>query len=134
MAKLDSAERDKLPASAFAIPEKRAYPIHDQNHAHAALSMVSAHGTPDEKSRVRSAVARRYPGIVQDSVQGPEQADPPGPGGMDQSSALNSSAGAGPSAQGGTPKPKPQPAPKKPWRDQLDDEMDQKVKALTRRK
>lgn len=61
-AKLTAAERDKLPDSDFAGPD-RSYPIHDENHARAALSEVAQHGTPEEKARVRAAVKRRYPGI-----------------------------------------------------------------------
>jgi hypothetical protein len=62
-ARLKAAQRDKLGKGEFAIPEKRAYPIHDENHARAALSMVAKHGSPEEKARVRAAVKRRYPGI-----------------------------------------------------------------------
>ena len=58
--KLTAKERKKLPKSAFAIPEKRKYPIHDENHARAALTYVARYGTPEEKKRVRAAVCRRY--------------------------------------------------------------------------
>jgi hypothetical protein len=61
MAELSTARRERLPDSAFAIPERRAYPIHDRTHARNALARVSQHGTPDEKRRVRAAVHRRYP-------------------------------------------------------------------------
>lgn len=47
----------------FAIPESRKYPIHDASHARSALSMVAKHGTPEEKERVRAAVAKKWPGI-----------------------------------------------------------------------
>lgn len=60
MTRLNTARRDALPDSAFAIPEKRAYPVQDKGHAQAAVGEVQAHGTPDEKSRVRSAVKRRF--------------------------------------------------------------------------
>lgn len=63
---MNMRERDALPKTAFAIPEKRAYPIHDEKHAKMALSMVAAHGTPEEKNRVRSAVKKKFPGIKQD--------------------------------------------------------------------
>ncbi len=63
--KLTYKARKGLPKSSFAIPEKRKYPIHDESHARNALSRVSAHGTPEEKRRVRAAVKRRYPGIEQ---------------------------------------------------------------------
>lgn len=60
-AKLKSAERNKLPKGSFAIPESRSYPIHDESHARAALSMVAKHGSDSEKRRVQAAVYRRYP-------------------------------------------------------------------------
>lgn len=63
MAKLTYGQRKKLPKSSFAIPEERKYPIHDKAHARNALARVAAYGTPEEKRRVRAAVARRYPDI-----------------------------------------------------------------------
>jgi hypothetical protein len=60
MAKLTTATRDALPDSAFAIPEKRAYPIPDRSHGANALSRVSENGTPEEKARVRGAVKRKF--------------------------------------------------------------------------
>lgn len=61
MARLTAKERNALPKSSFAIPEQRAYPIHNESHARDALARVAANGTPDEKRRVRAAVHRRYP-------------------------------------------------------------------------
>lgn len=63
MARLNAATRRALPASDFAEPGKRGYPIEDKGHAEAALSEVSQHGTPAEKREVRSAVHRRYPNM-----------------------------------------------------------------------
>ncbi len=40
MAKLTKEQRDKLPDSAFAIPEKRKWPIFDRGHAIAALTRI----------------------------------------------------------------------------------------------
>lgn len=60
MAKLTSATRNALPASAFVFPETRRYPIHDQAHARDALARSS--GKPEEAA-VRAAVRRRFPGI-----------------------------------------------------------------------
>lgn len=65
--RLTTQQRKNLRKSQFAIPEDRAYPIHDISHARNALARVSQHGTPEEKRRVRAAVARRYPGISQSS-------------------------------------------------------------------
>ena len=52
-----------LPKDAFAIPEKRKYPIHDISHARNALARVSGFGSEWEKQRerVRAAVYDRYP-------------------------------------------------------------------------
>ena len=66
MAQLTAHERNRLPEDAFALPG-RAYPIHDENHARAALTDVSRVGSPEEKRKVRAAVALRYPNI---DVQG----------------------------------------------------------------
>lgn len=63
MATLHAAERKRLSASDFAIPETRSYPIMDEAHARDALARVSEFGSPDEKTRVRAAVKRRFPAI-----------------------------------------------------------------------
>lgn len=60
MAKLSSAERDKLPDDDFAL-SGRHYPIHDRNHALAALTDVSRVGSSEEQRKVRAAVKLRYP-------------------------------------------------------------------------
>ena len=57
---LTAQDRSVLPRGDFAIPEKRAYPIHDVEHAKSALARVSQRGSPEEKRRVRTAVHRRY--------------------------------------------------------------------------
>ena len=59
--KLSSGQRKEMPTGEFAIPEKRAYPIHDSNHARNALARVSQFGSESEKTRVRSAVHRKFP-------------------------------------------------------------------------
>jgi hypothetical protein len=63
MARLTTKKRNALKTSEFAEPGKRAYPIHDESHARAALSRVSQYGSPAEKKQVRAAVRRKYPGI-----------------------------------------------------------------------
>lgn len=63
MAELTSKKRNALPKSSFAIPSKRAYPLHDAAHARNALARVSQFGSPAEKKQVRAAVAKRYPSI-----------------------------------------------------------------------
>lgn len=67
MTKLTAHSRNALPSSAFVFPKTRSYPIHDANHARAALSDVAKDGNAAEKSAVRAAVARKYPSIDQDS-------------------------------------------------------------------
>src|SRR5881392_42106 len=61
LAELTSKARKRLPKTAFAIPETQSYPIHDIAHARNALARVSQFGTAAEKSRVRAAVASKYP-------------------------------------------------------------------------
>jgi hypothetical protein len=63
MSKLTSDERDALPAKAFAVPSKRAYPVQNASHARAALSRVAQHGDAALRKLVRDKVANRYPGI-----------------------------------------------------------------------
>lgn len=63
MAKLTTKKRKSLPTKSFALPKKRAYPIHDASHARNALARVSQHGTPSEKARVRAAVRKKFPSI-----------------------------------------------------------------------
>ena len=59
MAELTAAARRRIPKGSFALPGRR-YPIEDRSHAQNALARVSQHGTPEEKSKVRAAVMRRY--------------------------------------------------------------------------
>ena len=63
MAKLTSEARNRLKSSDFALPGERRYPIENESHARAALSMVARYGSPEEQAKVRSAVKRRYPEI-----------------------------------------------------------------------
>ena len=69
---ISKAQRESLPKSDFGVPSKAKgkakgepgnYPINTQKRARSALSRVSAHGTPAEKSQVRSRVAKKYPSI-----------------------------------------------------------------------
>lgn len=70
LAELTTRTRKKLKKSQFAIPGRRAYPIHDRSHAQNALARVSQHGTSEEKSRVRAAVRRRYPAMGKPKKKG----------------------------------------------------------------
>ena len=66
MAKLSNAARKKLPTKTFAEPDKRKYTIENEAHAKNALSRVSQFGTPEEKTKVRRAVKKKYPSIGKD--------------------------------------------------------------------
>lgn len=55
---LKAAERDKLPDHAFAVPEKRVFPVHTAGHA--AQSVADAKDTPDE-ARVNAAAFGKFP-------------------------------------------------------------------------
>lgn len=63
MTELTTKKRKALKKKSFAIPEKRAYPIHDISHARNALARVAQHGTPEEKAKVKRAVYRKYPSL-----------------------------------------------------------------------
>ena len=74
MSVLSSTQRKHLPSSSFALPGhgqgpqgkgSGSYPIPDEAHARNALARVAQHGSPEEKARVRSAVHRKFPEILQ---------------------------------------------------------------------
>ena len=66
MAKLTYGQRKALPANVFAVDgKKRKYPLTDKAHGRNALARVSQFGSPEEKSKVRGAVKRKFPGIEQ---------------------------------------------------------------------
>jgi hypothetical protein len=58
MARLTAEQRNRMPDSTFAVPERRAYPINDKAHARAALRLIGYAHSADEKARIR-AKARR---------------------------------------------------------------------------
>lgn len=64
MAKLKKGQRRKLPASAFAYPSSRKYPIHDKSHARNALARAGSSKTSGTYAHVAAAVNRRYPGMA----------------------------------------------------------------------
>jgi hypothetical protein len=57
---LKSKKRKSLPTTSFAIPSKRAYPIHDR--AHAANALARSSGKP-EAATVKAVVCKRYPDL-----------------------------------------------------------------------
>jgi hypothetical protein len=70
---LTAKGRDQVKEKNFAIPKEDAYPIHDLAHARNALSRVSTNGTPEEKAKVRSAVAAKYPELAERASSIPEK-------------------------------------------------------------
>ena len=64
MAKLTSKQRNRLPASDFAEPKQRKYPVNNRSHAKNALARVAQHGTASEKAKVRKKVSAKYPSIA----------------------------------------------------------------------
>jgi hypothetical protein len=63
MAKLSTQARKAIPSKSFAEPDKRKYPIENKAHAKNALSRVSQSGTAAEKTKVRTAVKKKYPSL-----------------------------------------------------------------------
>lgn len=61
MAKLTQQERDKLDSDQFAVPGKRALPIHDEHHVREAWGMVdrTADLSDDERKTARERILRR---------------------------------------------------------------------------
>ncbi len=64
MARLSAAERNKLPKSAFALPEKDGFPVNDAAHAKAALSRGKQFASPDEQKRIVAKVKSKFPSMA----------------------------------------------------------------------
>lgn len=63
MSKLTTERREEIPGKSFALPNRR-YPIEDESHARAALSMAH-YASPAEQAEIKRKVKARYPGIGQ---------------------------------------------------------------------
>jgi hypothetical protein len=61
---LTDAQRDALPPRAFAIPDERKYPIHDERHGQLALVFVAAPSNKRYRYRVMARVFAKYPDLV----------------------------------------------------------------------
>lgn len=61
MEKLSPEQRDKLKDSDFVFPDKRSWPIHDEDHAKTALVWATWPQYKDVKKQVVSAVLKKYP-------------------------------------------------------------------------
>jgi hypothetical protein len=66
-----ATKRSKLPASAFAIPSRRLYPIDTIKRARAALAYSARPDTRGSYSTVRRAVLKRYPSLGEASRKRP---------------------------------------------------------------
>lgn len=62
MSKLQAAQRNALPSSDFAGPD-RSYPIPDRSHARNAIARASQHASPELLAKIRAHVHAKYPGI-----------------------------------------------------------------------
>jgi len=60
MAALTTSRRNRLPASAFAYPRSRRYPIDTPKRARNALARAAQSGTRGSYRHVAQAVRRRY--------------------------------------------------------------------------
>lgn len=69
-AELTPQSRAEIKPKNFALTGKqsntgqRAYPIHDEQHARAALGFVGMHGTPQQKSEVYKDISKKYPHLA----------------------------------------------------------------------
>ena len=61
MTKLTTERRAEIPGNEFALPGRR-YPIHDESHARAALSMAH-YASPAEQETIKRKVHAKYPSI-----------------------------------------------------------------------
>lgn len=62
MAKLSSSQRNSLPSSEFAGPD-RSYPIPDRSHAQNALARASQFASPSEKEEIDEKVHSKFPNM-----------------------------------------------------------------------
>jgi hypothetical protein len=62
MARLTTEQRNALPSSAFAGPD-RSYPINDPSHARNALARASQFASPGLQEKVEAKVHKKYPAI-----------------------------------------------------------------------
>ena len=74
MAKLTSKQRNRLPDSAFAGPD-RSYPIENPSHARNALARASQHASPELKAKIKTKVRRKFPSIKVEGEASKPRAD-----------------------------------------------------------
>jgi len=73
MAKLSYKRRQELPASEFAIPSERKYPLDTKNRARDALSRASQNASPSQKAQIKKKVHQKYPSIKVSGLHGAEK-------------------------------------------------------------
>lgn len=56
-------QRSRLPASAFAMPSKRKYPINTKARAKAALAYAARSSTDGNYAYIRAKVLKKYPSL-----------------------------------------------------------------------
>lgn len=74
MAKLSSKERNNLPGSTFAGPD-RSYPIEDASHARNALARAAQHASPELQAKIKAKVRRKFPNIAVEGESARPRAD-----------------------------------------------------------
>lgn len=60
---LSAKKRRGMPKRSFGLPNQKKYPIDTPGRARNALARVARHGTGAQKTQVRKAVKKKYPGI-----------------------------------------------------------------------
>jgi hypothetical protein len=63
MARLEAAQRNRLPESTFLGPD-RSYPAPDESHARNALARAAQHASPELQAEIKRKVKRRFPSIA----------------------------------------------------------------------
>ena len=76
MAKLTAAQRNRLPDSAFAGPD-RSYPVEDPKHARNALVRAAQHASPALEAKIKAKVRRKFPSIKVEGEPARSRADRP---------------------------------------------------------
>jgi hypothetical protein len=76
MLEMTDKERADLPDSAFVFPDRRAWPIHDEEHAKIALAFIAqGKGDAADYPAIRKAIKAKYPDLVEAVVEGADEDD-----------------------------------------------------------
>ncbi len=67
------AARKKLPRKDFALPSQKpdsgSYPVPDETHARAALSLGARFASPSQLKTIKAKVHRKFPNIGKDHIR-----------------------------------------------------------------